>query len=110
MLLWFVKNKFGHAFRVKDGADKRSGGMVEWSPSKAKISEPLSILYGHWSFCQSALAGPKMPSKMLLLPFLVVAVAAADPDESLFALPDDLLIGAGMAAVQSEGAWNESGE
>lgn len=50
---------------------------------------------------------------MLVLVVLALCGANAVPthdDDARFALPDDLLIGAGVSAIQTEGAWNEGGK
>lgn len=47
---------------------------------------------------------------MLLFLLLAFGVMGGVSSEAQFALPDDLLVGAGVAAIQTEGAWNEGGE
>ncbi|XP_034252324.1 putative beta-glucosidase 6 isoform X3 [Thrips palmi] len=59
------------------------------------------------------MAGVKFTEMMLVLWLLAVGSVTAIPtedDEARFALPDDLLVGAGVAAIQTEGAWNEGGK
>ncbi|XP_034247964.1 myrosinase 1-like [Thrips palmi] len=48
---------------------------------------------------------------LCVLPALgTAATVQTGNEDSRFALPEDLLLGAGVAAVQTEGAWNEGGK
>ena len=60
-----------------------------------------------------------MPRAAALVVAALVSLAVALPaaghrtlgkDDREYSLPDDLLIGAGTSAVQTEGAWDKDGE
>ncbi|XP_034252323.1 cyanidin 3-O-glucoside 7-O-glucosyltransferase (acyl-glucose)-like isoform X2 [Thrips palmi] len=87
-------------------------------PSGHRTSRELAPLdqgatdLGNFWRCR-AMAGVKFTEMMLVLWLLAVGSVTAIPtedDEARFALPDDLLVGAGVAAIQTEGAWNEGGK